>query len=330
MINDMKKILILFLLISFCGGSSENIEEGYDVVENTTTSTLNSTATTQTTRIELEESEDSSERRYRGVLRTSILQNVPLVYDFKDYTEKVIKPNHEYIEYFAYSIRIPVFFDSQKCSTEVNNIIESSVNNLIEYAKSVLEFTNPEEAEEEWGGFYESLSIDYDVIEVSDEVISAFLSYTTYSFGAAHPISAIIGFNYFIEDCSKLEIQKLFDSSNLDYETIVSSEMQNQLCANLENNEECEKFLSFIDPFPLLTELLDCCSAFAVSEYGLFVQFWEYEVSSYSEGAELILLPWHDLVPALDTAGPYKNILVSYSQKSWTESIFEPEWEISK
>lgn len=330
MINDVKKILILFLLISFCGGSSETIEEGNDVVENTTTSTLNSTATTQTTRIELEKSEDSSERRYRGVLRTSTLQSVPLVYDFKNYTEKVVKPNHEYIEYFVYSIRIPVFFDSQKCSTEINNIIESSVNNLIEDTQSVLEFINPEEAEEEWGGFYESLSIDYDVIEVSDEVISVFLSYTTYSFGAAHPISAIIGFNYFIEDCSKLEIQKLFDSSNLDYETIISSEMQNQLCANLESNEECDKFLSFIDPFPLLTELLDCCSAFAVSEYGLFVQFWEYEVSSYSEGAELILLPWHDLVPALDTDGPYKNILMSYSQKSWTESIFEPEWEISK
>ena len=326
----MKKIIILFLLISFCGGNAETIEESSGVVENTTTSTLNSSPTTQTTSIELEESSDSSERRYRGVLRTSILQSVPLIYDFKNYTEKVIKPNHEYIEYFAYSIRIPVFFDSQKCSTEVNNIIESSVNNLIEDTKSVLEFTNPEEAEEEWGGFYESLSIDYDVIEVSDEVISVFLSYSTYSFGAAHPISAIIGFNYLIEDCSKLEIQKLFDSSNLNYEIIISSEMQNQLCANLENNEECERFLSFIDPFPLLTELLDCCSAFAVSEYGLFVQFWEYEVSSYSEGAELILLPWHDLVPSLDTAGPYSNILVSYSQKSWTESIFEPEWEISK
>ena len=325
-----KKIIILFLLISFCGESAKTIEESDGVVEYTTTSTLNSSSTTQTTNVELKASSDSSERRYRGVLRTSTLQSVPLVYDFKDYTEKVVKPNHEYVEYFVYSIRIPVFFDSQKCSTEINNFIESSVNNLIEDTKSVLEFTNPEEAEEEWGGFYESLSIDYDVIEVSDEVISVFLSYSTYSFGAAHPISAIIGFNYFIEDCSKLEIQKLFDSSNLNYETIISSEMQNQLCANLENNEECETFLSFIDPFPLLTELLDCCSAFAVSEYGLFVQFWEYEVSSYSEGAELILLPWHDLVPALDADGPYINTLVSYSKKSWTESIFEPAWEISK
>ena len=325
----MKKYLILFLVFLIACSSTTEVESSETPEVSATTSTI-LTTTTQTTIISQEDSLDASERRYRGVLRTSILQSVPLVYDFKNYTEKVINPDHEYIEYFGYDIRMPVIDGSQKCSREVNSIIEETVNNLIEDTKSVLEVINPEEAEEEWGGFSEWLSVDYDILEISEEVISLFITYSTYSFGAAHPISAIIGFNYHIGDCSKLEIQKLFDSSNLYYETIISSEMQNQLCANLENNEECETFLSFIDPFPLLTELLDCCSAFAVSEYGLFVQFWEYEVSSYSEGAELILLPWHDLVPALDADGPYINTLVSYSKKSWTESIFEPSWEISK
>ena len=323
----MKKIIILFLLISFCGDNAETIEESSGVVENTTTSTLNSSSTTQTTSIELEESSDSSERRYRGVLRTSILQSVPLVYDFKDYTEKVIKPNHEYIEYFVYSIRMPVVDDSQKCASEVNSAIEDTVNNLIEDTKSVLEYTNPEEAKEEWGGFSEWLSIDYDIVELSEEVISIFISYSTYSFGAAHPISATIGFNYLVEDCSEFEVQKLFDNSNTEYEDLISQEMLNQLCANA-TKDECEIFLNFTDPFPTLTELLDCCSAFAVSEFGIFVQFWEYEVSGFAQGSELILLPWYDLVPALDKNGPYSGVLREYSEISWIVTIFEPKWKI--
>ena len=320
----MKRYLILLLLLSFCGGSAEVIDETASVEESSTT-TPTSTTTTQTTIIKQEESLDTSERRYRGVLRTSIRQSVPLVYDFKNYTETVINPDHENIEYFSYEIRMPVIDDSQKCASEVNTAIEDTVNNLIEDTKSVLEYTNPEEAEEEWGGFSEWLSIDYDIVELSEEVVSIFISYSTYSFGAAHPISATIGFNYLVEDCSELEIQKLFDASNTEYEDLISQEMLNQLCANA-TKDECEVFLNFTDPFPTLTELLDCCSAFAISEFGLFVQFWAYEVSGYGQGSELILLPWHDLVPVLDKNGPYSNVLREYSEVSWIVSIFEPAW----
>jgi len=321
----MKKITILFLLISFCGGSAEVIDENTAVENSSTTSMPTSTTTTQTIIIKQEEPLDTSERRYRGVLRTSIRQSVPLVYDFKNYTETVINPDHEYIEYFGYDIRMPVVDDSQKCASKVNSAIEDSVNNLIEDTKSVLEYTNPEEAEEEWGGFSEWLSIDYDIVELSEEVISIFISYSTYSFGAAHPISATIGFNYLVEDCSEFEIQKLFDASNTEYEDLISQEMLNQLCANA-TNDECEIFLNFTDPFPTLTELLDCCSTFAISEFGLFVQFWEYEVSGGAQGEELILLPWYDLVPVLDQNGPYSNVLKEYSERSWLVSLFEPKW----
>jgi len=261
------------------------------------------------------------------VLRTSIRQSVPLVYDFKNYIETVVNPDHEYIEYFGYEIRMPIVDGSQKCASEVNSAIEDTVNNLIEDTKSVLEYTNPEEAEEEWGGFSEWLSIDYDIVELSEEVISIFISYSTYSFGAAHPISATIGFNYLVEDCSELEIQKLFDASSTEYEDLISQEMLNQLCANA-TNDECEIFLNFTDPFPTLTELLGCCSAFAISEFGLFVQFWEYEVSGYAQGSELILLPWYDLVSVLDKNGPYSGVLREYSEISWIVTIFEPKWKI--
>ena len=321
----MKKFLLVILLILFSFCSSEVDEAVEQALETTITSTVASTSTVQTSIIEQEDSLVTSERLYRGVLRTSILQSVPLVYDFKNYTERFINPVHEYIEYFDYDIRIPVVDDSQQCSSVVNSAIEETVNNLIEDTKSVLEYTNPKEAEEEWGGFSEWLSIDYDIVELSEEVISIFISYSTYSFGAAHPISATIGFNYLVEDCSEFEIQKLFDASNTEYEDLISQEMLNQLCANA-TKDECEVFLNFTDPFPTLTELLDCCSTFAISEFGLFVQFWEYEVSGYAQGSELILLPWYDLVSVLDKNGRYIDLLREYSEISWIVSIFEPEW----
>ena len=102
--------------------------------------------------------------------------------------------------------------------------------------------------------------------------------------------------------------------------------MLNQLCANA-TKDECEIFLNFTDPFPTLTELLDCCSTFAISEFGLFVQFWAYEVSGYAQGEELILLPWYDLVSVLDKNGPYSDVLKEYSEISWIVSIFEPKWD---
>ena len=325
--KEMKKILILFLLVSFCGGNNEILDESTAFVERSTTTST--PTTTQTIEALPGEPLESNERRYRGVLRTSVLQSVPLVYDFKNYTEKVINPEHEYIEYFGYDIRMPVIADSQKCSNQVNSTIETTVSNLIDDTKSVLEFTNPEEAVEEWGGFSEWLLIDYDIVELSEEAISLFISYSTYSFGAAHPISATIGLNYHTEDCSTLEIEQLFDNPKTEYENLVSLEMLNQLCANA-TKDECQIFLNFTDPFPTLTELLDCCSAFAVSEFGLFVQFWEYEVSGYGQGSELILLPWYDLVPVLDQNGPYADMLKEFSTESWIFSIFEPKWKLKQ
>ena len=124
----MKRYLIFLLLLSFCGGGAEVIDES-TVVEESTTTTSTSTTTTQTTIVKQEESLDTSERRYRGVLRTSIRQSVPLVYDFKNYIETAVNPAHEYIEYFGYEIRMPIVDDSPKCASEVNSAIEDTVNN---------------------------------------------------------------------------------------------------------------------------------------------------------------------------------------------------------
>ena len=76
-----------------------------------------------------------------------------------------------------------------------------------------------------------------------------------------------------------------------------------------------------------IIDLERCCSVVAVSQYGLFINVWEYEVSGYAQGAELILIPWARIASNLDKDGPYSDILREYSQMSWLVTPYEPEWD---
>ena len=322
MIRTMKRYLIVLVIVLMaCGGSSEAISDVAQVEEETTTTTIIKEIT-----LEEPKKEEIETIMYRGVLRRSMYQNVPLVYsNFDAFEQKKVEPQHEYSEYFNYDIRIPVINEDIACSDVVNVKINTIVERLVDETKSILDITNPEEAEEEWGGFAEYLIIKYDIIEISEEVISIFISNQTYSFGAAHFISYTESINIFTEDCSDLNVVQLFDTSNEKYGEILESAMQNQLCAVL-TRDECESFLEFAEPFPTLEELTECCSAVAISQYGIFVQFWEYEVSSYSEGSELILLPWYYIADIIEKNGKYSNVLRVYSERTYLNSIFEPEW----
>ena len=63
-----------------------------------------------------------------------------------------------------------------------------------------------------------------------------------------------------------------------------------------------------------------------MGQYGIFVQFWEYDFY-YASGDELILLPWHNLSYALDPNSIYSEILKIYSQRKELATIYELEWD---
>ena len=102
--------------------------------------------------------------------------------------------------------------------------------------------------------------------------------------------------------------------------------MKLQLCApEIKDELTCNE--SLYSDLETLTELEYCCSALAISRDGLFVQFGEYDVSGYSGGSELILVPWYDISKILDKDGPYADVLKVYSEEYWTATIYEPEWD---
>ena len=47
-------------------------------------------------------------------------------------------------------------------------------------------------------------------------------------------------------------------------------------------------------------------TSFAVGQYGLFIQFWEYDFG-YAGGQPLILIPWIDLMPILNRNSEYAD-----------------------
>ena len=167
----MRKLILLLLLVSCSSGALQNEEPSNATETPTSTTIINDTTTTTFSSIQ-----EKVTRTYRGVLRSSMYQNIPIVYtSLESFEQKKIEPEHEYLEYFFYDIRIPVINDAVACSDVVNRKIETIVGRLVAEKKSILNSTNPKEAEEEWGGFGEYLTIKYDIVEISDDVISIFI-----------------------------------------------------------------------------------------------------------------------------------------------------------
>ena len=271
--------------------------------------------------------QDTSARDYRynrGVLRYAPWQSIPLVSKATHaYEEKTIDPDHDYIDYFIYSVDFPQFNEDIACSKEINTAITNTMNSFISDKKSILENYTPKDAEEDGYEFWEQLLVYYDIVEVSDFVVSVIITNQSYSFGAAHPVSYPVSLNFDLRYCSEISINKLFDV-NSGYEDVLLHEMQLQVCSPL-YEDLCNQYFEK-EPKSLI-DLEKCCSVVAISQYGLFINFWEYEVSGYAQGAELILIPWAGIASNLDKDGPYADILREYSQMSWLVTPYEPEWD---
>ena len=227
---------------------------------------------------------------------------------------------------------------SQACYDSINTEIENYVTTYVESDLGT-EIYRKEIKEEEYdpGGYsyYSWMNLRYEIIEASDEVYSLFLYWDSYGAGAAHPISDPHSFNYDIKNCKKITILDLFDTNKNyveggyvgeKYIDIIHREVVLQLCAP-ETVESCESYAYSFDNFYDEPNIfLAGTTEFAIGQYGLFIQFWEYDFG-YSSGEELILLPWHDISITLNKNGPYSDILKIYSQKNELATEYEPEWE---
>jgi len=322
--KNISLILIVFLLVS-CTSIESDIEETVE-----TTSTTTSIETTSTTLKPSQERAkeidiDRSERR--GVLRKSPAMYISTIYKYDSYfTNETYSPVHDKVEEFSYSINYPSFIDEVNCKDVVEGDILSLIETQVEYKKSALEYYPSDEDEMP---FNEILNISYDVIEVSDEILSILFYLYNYNTGAAHGYTEPYSLNYLLYDCSKIDIPNdVLDISTEENKVKVTQEMKLQLCAPEISADEC------LGNDPLATIATDewftssFSGVFNISKNGLYYQFAPYGASSYGEGMELILLPWSRLGDVVVETGKYSSLLYSFTKLTPYDNLeFEPDWE---
>ena len=346
----MKKFLILLIFFLACSGDEAYIEPTTTVqdtttttVQDTTTTTVQDTTTTSTSTTVLKDFDEKSRER-RGIFpydedysKKGTLAKVTLPIANGIITTVDISPKDTIR---TYEIIYPQVKNhpSQACYDSINTEIENYVTTYVESDLGT-EIYRKEIKEEEYdpGGYsyYSWMNLRYEIIEASDEVYSLFLYWDSYGAGAAHPISDPYSFNYDIKNCKKITILDLFDTNKNyveggyvgeKYIDIIHREVVLQLCAP-ETIESCESYAYSFDNFYDEPNIfLAGTTEFAIGQYGLFIQFWEYDFG-YSSGEELILLPWNDISITLNENGPYSDILKIYSQKNELATEYEPEWE---
>ena len=238
---------------------------------------------------------------------------------------------------------------SQNCYDTINEEIKNIVTLYVERDLEGEEFRK-EFKEEEYdpGGytFYSWLYLEYEIIEASNEIFSAFYYWDSYGAGAAHPISDPFSINYDIGKCQKIDFNNFFDETELAgsdpsyslYKQVIEVEVLKQLCAQdgIVKIDNCEPYDYLLQDFyewrfgeerSEKWNIFDSSTtSFGVGQYGIFVQFWEYDFY-YASGAELILLPWSDIAWILDPNSIYSEILKIYSQRNELTTIYEPEWD---
>jgi hypothetical protein len=329
--KNISLLLILFLLVS-CTSVENDIE-----TTNTSISSLGNTTTSTTTTIFVQPSEarakeiDIDRSARRGVIRKSTNRYISTIYKYDSfYSNATVNPVHEWSEDYDYRINYPKLDSSVACSEIIEKEILRVIDIQVEDKKSVLEYTNPQIFEEEDVGFWtEILHITYDVIEITEEIVSILFYFYTYSSGAAHGYTEPYSLNYLLYDCSKIDIPTdILDLSTKENSVRVTQEMSLQLCAPEVSVDDClgsDPFITLEDDEVFTSSFR---GVFNISSLGLYYQYAPYGASSYAEGMELILLPWNQLQDVLIRTGKYASLLFTLSKlDSYYYTEFEKEWE---
>ena len=321
------------MLFSLCSTEIEDESSTKELPTEVDTTTTTSTTTT----IFIQPSEERAKEididrsPRRGVIRTSPNKYISTIYKYDSYYKnKTISPVHEWSEYFDYKINYPSLDSNIACQDIIEKDILDLIQTQVQYKKDVLEYSNPKEVEEENLFFWnEILHIDYDVIEISNDIVSILFYFYTYSSGAAHGYTEPHSINYLLYDCSKIDIPNdILDLSSEDNLIRITQEVSLQLCAPEISADDCLGD----DPFATLPNKELFTTSYNgvanISKLGIYYQFGPYGTSSYAAGMELILLPWFYLQDILVKTGKYASLLNTYSDlDSYQYSEFEPEWD---
>lgn len=332
----MKKIFLVFILfISFCT-AEEDLKQSIEneEISNVNDFTPQTTVLNETTSTTVFNKLDFPRR---GIIQTSYTQKIPN--EIRSSHKSLDNRNYEFTTYSYESDEVIFNIEYIKlneerlnCANVINAEIEGVFDAEIQDRLESASYYTKEDAEADGLMYVNYLDVTYNFLELG-EVYSVIYYFNSYSTGAAHPITYSRTYTYNREDCQKVEIEKIFDS-NLNYIEIINAEIVKQLCApNIPSESNCE-YVSLFDSYNNSLKVIGenifnkGTTQFALSQYGLYVQFWEYDFYGAS-GSELILLPWITLEDVLDKDGVYSSsFMKAYCVYDVYESTdYEPMWQ---
>lgn len=145
-----------------------------------------------------------------------------------------------------------------------------------------------------------SLDISYEIRCATDDLISVEFSEGTYSGGAAHPNSNTTVLNYDVKNGKKLTLADLFNP-NSKYLSVISAYCIKALKDQSKKNNGAmdeETVKSGAGP------RADNYRAWSITKNGLWITFDPYQVASYAEGPQHVLVPYSTLKDIIKPDGP--------------------------
>ena len=145
-----------------------------------------------------------------------------------------------------------------------------------------------------------SLDIGYEIRCATDDLISVEFIEGTYSAGAAHPNSNTTVFNYDVKNGTKLTLADLFNPKSK-YLTVISAYCIKALKDQSKKNNDSmddETLKSGAGP------RADNYRAWSIAKNGLWITFDPYQVASYAEGPQHVLVPYSALKDIIKPDGP--------------------------
>ena len=249
----------------------------------------------------------------RGVFGDDNGEQITFLPDFSDkYENKTYEVDYEYVDFTIFYPRINF---NETCADvmeeDILSVVDAAVTERIDTVDTYRESDDLSDEEKEGG--WDWLNLSYDIIEINDDLVSVMYRWNSYSFGAAHPQDWYFSRNYIIDsdengtECFKVDIQKemggTFDyERGIDFQPKIYEFIYQQLCLGNDNNyfgcedkgwvdspnrENDDRYLYKLHLFEDITPEVQ----FAFSRLGLLIQFQNYSIGSYADGAPRIIIP---------------------------------------
>lgn len=150
-----------------------------------------------------------------------------------------------------------------------------------------------------------SLDVGYEIRYATDELISVEFRQDTYSGGAAHPNNSTSVLNYDVKSGKKLTLADLFNPKS-NYLAVISA-----YCIKALKDQSKKVNDSMLDDGMLksgASPRADNYRAWSITKKGLWITFDPYQVASYAQGPQHVLVPFSALKEITKPDGPVAGL----------------------